>query len=244
MPENQVVTNEMVIDAYIERYNDGEHDEDVLVAAIMEQFMLGARKAIKLLKAFKKQHGLVMTKEQKDLKVAEIVEDSTVDDVIDTSVAITAISEALNISSNAARRHVKTYAEANDVAYATNRKPGLIEKHTDEVVGMINEGKTRTEIGQYLADEYEDVTDLKAGKRLYTRIASKAGLAGTGASSIDYTAAADWFLENDVTDKALIVTALQELGYSISAAKSIFKAHKFTVRYNARAATFANAEAA
>lgn len=222
------VTENQINDYALGLHNDGAN-EDSIIDGIRSEFGLSVVKAIRAFKQFQKSAGLVMSNAEKAEQAEVCIKNNIVDDVLDQVTAVAEIADTLSLTASAARRYVKKFANANpDITVQGGSRPTAdYSEYEDTVLDMINEGKGRSDIGQYLADEFDSVEDVKRGKRIYSAIARKHDLL-KHRESVDYTQAFQWLAEQteDIT-RVDTKQALVEMGYTSYAASRFYNGVKF-----------------
>lgn len=224
--------------------------EDEIIGALAKHDGMSIMKAVGVYKKFQKAEGLILSKEERVERIAEIIagavttetqEDKDGDEVevksLDIKVATDGLMKELDISAGAAKGHIRRYCKTNDIEMPTRQQMAVaaLEEFKTTVVNGIKAGKPKAAVVKELVDGFEAIEDEKQAKRIYSRIAKAEGLQASRGTQ-DHTAVIAHLKEHgdELETKEKFVTALvAELEVTESAAKRYWNFWNFTKQFNA-----------
>ena len=233
--------------------------EDEIIGALSQYNNMSIMKAVGIFKKFQKAAGLILSKEDRVAKIAELVGACVTPAVkqnkskkieakpatVDLEKAVTSLVTELDITKGAAKGHVRRYCKANEVEMPSRAAitAQALEVYKVTVVDGVKAGKSKADVIKALQEAFplkdangndtEDGLDEKAAKRTYGRVAKAEGLAASR-TAIDYGPVIEWLKKNgaEYATKDGLATALQaELEMSPSAAKGVWKLYSFAKQF-------------
>jgi len=234
--------------------------EDEIIGALAQHDGMSIMKAVGVYKKFQKAAGLILSKEDRQAKIEEIIsagihttylngkgeevekgkqgKTGSVETRVDIKGIGAGLEAQLQLSGGAAKGHIRRYCKAHEVEMPSRQQLATeaLEEYKDFVIEGAKAGKSKAELARGLAEEFDSVVDEKAAKRAVARIA-KANDIELGRGGSDHGAVIAFLHTPEAqalaTKDGLANELVKHCGLSISAAKRVWGQFQFAKQYAA-----------
>ena len=234
--------------------------EDDIIGALAEHDNMSIMKAVGVFKKFQKAAGLILTKEDRQAKIEELIsagvdtvytngkgevvekgkqgKTGTVETTVDVKGITAALEAQLQLSGGAAKGHMRRYCKAHALEMPSRQQLATeaLEEYKDFVVAGAKAGKSKAELAKSLAENFESMEDEKAARRAVARIA-KANDIELGRGGSDHSAVIAFLHSPEAAELAtkdgLANVLVEKLGLSLSAGKRVWGQYQFAKQFAA-----------